>query len=159
MYIGVDQAVKQMMADERASAVSRTTLCNTGSDSVESTAGAFLKKYFAVDSDCGTSTQLCFADSYRNQKLKDITNNITTALNNNAYCVKVSSGGAMCIKPLEAGAEYTVVYADVNGPKSPNIMGRDLFTFKIYNDGFVGERTSTSSAFYKLKNNDWEMNY
>ena len=158
MYIAVDQAVKQMMADERASAVSRTTLCNTGADTVENTAGAFLKKYFAIETDCGTKMKPCFADSYRNAKLNDITAKIEETFDNHYYCVKVTSGGAICLKPLE-NKDYTQIYVDINGSKSPNVMGRDLFYFKIYDDGFVGERTSRSSAFSKLKNNNWEMDY
>lgn len=158
MYIGVEQAVKQMMADERASSVSRTTLALTGSDTVENTAGAFLKKYFAIETDCGIKMKPCFADSYKNAKLSDITHKLEETFDNHYYCVKVTSGGAICLRPL-GNKDYTLIYVDVNGSKSPNIMGRDLFYFKIYDDGFVGERTSTSSDFYKLKNNNWEMNY
>ena len=35
------------------------------------------------------------------------------------------------------------MYIDVNGPKGPNIGGRDMFTMRYYNDGSIDVYTVT----------------
>lgn len=76
------------------------------------------------------------------------------------------------------------VYIDVNGPDLPNIYGRDMFTFNIYEDFSIDNispvtikyndataerntlfknncKTSTTGegCFGKILNDNWQMNY
>lgn len=155
--------------------------------SVTNTAGKFLvgdannKPYYNVLKDCETTAQPCFAASYSN-----INGNSTQAFScNNGYNVVLKSGTAMCIIPADAGNPATV-HIDVNGPDSPNIGGRDMFTFYIYDDFTIDEKdvtpakvkdgtaetarnnlfntsclssTTGEGCFGKILNDNWKMNY
>lgn len=75
-----------------------------------------------------------------------------------------------------------IVYIDTNGPEAPNISGRDLFRFFIYNDYTIDEvnpsladedkttarenfsetcltSTNGSGCFSRIYANDWKMDY
>lgn len=162
-YSAVSDAVKQLMVDERASSMKKTYLYDEEED-VANTAGRFIKKYFTIERDCGSSMTPCFADSYKNIDMDNITDALETFM---LYCAKTSFGGSMCISTVKDNFVY--VFVDVNGAKKPNTAGRDLFVFYIYDDGFVGDRIKPVPACYnssysqgcftKLKNNDWVMDY
>lgn len=93
-------------------------------------------------------------------------------------------GGGVELRPTE----YTrvqipaIVYIDTNGPETPNISGRDLFRFFIYNDFTIDEvspnltdedkatarnnfsetcltSTNGSGCFSRIYANDWKMDY
>ena len=162
-YTGVEEAVKRMMVDETVSSVSKSTLRKSGSDTAKNTAGKFMKKYFNIVQDCGTSKSSCLASKYININGKDITKKVASG---DFYCATLDTMAAICISPMTS--ESAVVYVDVNGVKKPNIAGKDLFMFHIQKDGTVKDNTSSSDCkntenaggcFKKLKKNDWEMNY
>ena len=169
-YTSVANAIKLMLIDERASSISKSSLnIDETSDTVTSTAGNFLKKYFKVTRDCETEPGDCFAASYKNLEKK----NIVLPVKNEAYCVSLDTGVSMCITPPSSLSKIvTRVLVDINGPQRPNIGGRDLFLFYIYMDGFIGDRVSTSGdlaectaneygsgCFNRIINADWTMDY
>lgn len=168
------------------------------SKTVSETAGAFFKTYYNINRDCGTDTQPCFASTYVSLNGSN-TENFTCT---NGYSVLLANGSAMCIIPPRSETSRVCiasslncaisisnfpeanVYIDVNGPNLPNIGGRDMFTFNIYEDFSLdevspdnvkagtaeGDRNNlyntncTSSAtgvgcFGKILNDNWEMNY
>ncbi len=163
--------------------------------SVSGTAGSFLRDYYKVTQDCVYDTQPCFADKYA-----DISTMTDTDFDCSGYSVNVASGAAICIIPAKiteeeqsdaSGGTTTVetknpaiVYIDVNGAKDPNIGGRDMFTFNIYEDFTIDEidpaeadlstiesdreelynnNCLTSSigkgCFSKILTDNWTMNY
>lgn len=166
-YTSIANAVKLMMMDERAKNLKTTSLYKTSaSDSIANTSGAFIKKYFKVTTDCETEPGECFAASYKN---------LSGALiklppKDSSYCASIATGASICISPGDASNNSTVVI-DVNGVDKPNIAGRDLFSFYIYNDGFVGDRISGddvtickenaygTGCFNRIMKADWVMDY
>lgn len=154
---------------------------------IANTAGRFFigdannKPYYSIAKDCGTTAQPCFAASYSN-----INGNKTEAFScSTGYNVIIKSGTAMCIVPANDG-NPAVVYVDVNGSDNPNIGGRDMFTFYIYDDYSIDEKgitpdkikdntatteretlftnfclssTTGEGCFGKLLNDNWKMNY
>ena len=147
--------------------------------SVANTAGKFFigdtnnDPYYNIIKDCETTAQPCFATSYSN-----INGNTTQAFScNNGYNVILKSGTAMCIIPADI---------DVNGQDNPNIGGRDMFTFYIYDDYSIDDKDITpdkikndtaetarndlftasclsstigEGCFGKILNDNWKMNY
>ena len=167
VYTAVTNAVKLMMIDERVNSIAKSSLYLDEGDTVANTAGAFLKKYFNVKTDCGTEPGECFAASYVNLNQEAI--NLPSS--NEAYCVMTSTNASVCLTPPEETRAARVL-VDVNGPARPNIAGRDLFLFYIYGDGFIGDRVSNSDTteecrsnsygsgcFNRIVNADWSMDY
>lgn len=155
--------------------------------SITNTAGRFLvgdannKPYYNILKDCETTAQPCFATSYSNIN----GNNTENFSCNNGYNVLLKSGTAICIIPADAG-NPAKVHVDVNGTEGPNIGGRDMFTFYIYDDYSIDEKDITpdkikngtaeseretlfnnsclsstigEGCFGKLLNDNWKMNY
>lgn len=154
---------------------------------VANTAGKFFigdtnnDPYYNIIKDCETTAQPCFAASYSN-----INGNTTQAFScNNGYNVILKSGTAMCIIPADGG-QPAKVHIDVNGQDNPNIGGRDMFTFYIYDDYSIDDKDITpdkikndtaetarndlftasclsstigEGCFGKILNDNWKMNY
>lgn len=157
----------------------------------------FFNTYYTISNIglCGEDAQPCFADSYRS-----INSVARTAFScNDGYSVLLKSGGAMCIIPAEAAIEEDAeagvaaedakpahVFLDVNGSDKPNIGGRDMFSFYIYDYHTIddlgenieeigddankpalraqqaaGCNSSSTGAgcFARIFNDDWKMNY
>ena len=167
VYTAVTNAVKLMMIDERVKSIAKSSLYFEDGDTVEATAGAFLKKYFNVTKDCETEPGECFAASYVNLNKEAV----SLPADGEAYCVATSTNVSICLIP-PAASKAARVLVDVNGPARPNIAGRDLFLFYIYGDGFIGDRVSNSDTteecrsntygsgcFNRIINADWSMDY
>ena len=149
----------------------------------------FLNTYFKVAIDCDTKPVPCFADSYKGL---DGSSNLDTTNMNLSYgnCVSLADGAAICIpyggmrsrleRFGESDSPYhpeVSVWVDVNGPKGPNIMGRDFFVFNLYSDGKIGEsytlepdkaendfenncqQGSYGGCFSKIIMDGWTMDY
>lgn len=172
---------------------------NTGK-TIDETAGQFLKTYYKINRDCGTDTQPCFADAYGSID-GDGDENFSCS---NGYSVLLPDSTAICIVPARTERlpntcypsgiclevintrfyPNATVYIDVNGPDLPNIGGRDMFTFNIYEDFSIDNispvtikyndataernelfdnncKTSTTGVgcFGKILNDNWQMNY
>ena len=51
-------------------------------------------------------------------------------------CAVIASGASICVGTMSAGGNIAVA-TDINGKQGPNVVGRDLFTLAIENNGTV----------------------
>lgn len=139
VYSQITEAIKLMMIDENVDKVPQTNILTQDDDWDASLqrAGGFLKKYFKVIKDCGvTNAGGCFADNYTSL---DGSNSGPPMLNN-CYGVIISNGASICVVPGAGAVSRPCVFkVDINGPKKPNIAGRDLFMISVYYDGTLDE--------------------
>lgn len=138
----------------------------------------FFNDYYSVKRKCDNAFTPCFANSYRSI---DGTNSGSFPVFN-GFAVQLDDDSSIYIETSDQGANVRV---DVNGPEPPNIGGRDLFHFVIYDDYSIDEgatptdkrdgtaqqdrtelfNTNCISSFVglgcfgKILNDDWKMNY
>ena len=140
-YVELQENLLVLSTENNNKSFYKSILSKQGSKSVEETAGEFIKGFYTITNDCEGTAQPCFADSYR-------TINSSTRTNfscSDGYNVLLKGGAAMCIIPAdsaveadeEAGVEAkdaipAHIFIDVNGIDRPNIGGRDLFSFYVY---------------------------
>lgn len=161
-------------------------------ESLDDNVGKFLTEYFKVNKNCGDTAQPCFAATYRS-----INSGTQIAFSCDGYSVTISNGASLCMIPasisdmelfspdgnkiVRVEAPVTV-FLDTNGPDAPNTGGRDMFTFKIYEDFSIDEfspddiKNATANrdtyfnnncktsylgqgCFSRLISNKWEMDY
>lgn len=194
-YVELQESLLILKTENYQKGLYGSSLNKKSSTSIRNSAGKFLLGYYKITQDCETDTQPCFASKYA-----DLSTMTYSDYSCEGYSVVVAGGAAICIVPASiteeevsdgTGATTTketknpaVVYIDVNGSKEPNIGGRDMFTFNIYEDFTIDEvdpaSTDLSSieternnlydenclsssigkgCFAKILNDDWEMNY
>ena len=142
---------------------------------------SFLNTYFKVAVDCDSTPAPCFANSYKALDGSDY-NFINGGTFPSGDCVSLADGVAICLDrgmtpPAPGGwHDYVILYIDVNGPKGPNINGRDLFATHLYSDGKMGDSYVLSPAaaqndfdfcqsggyvgcFSKIVTDGWKMDY
>ncbi len=147
-FATMNNAVKMLMINERAGAVKKTSLYRTdATESLDNSAGNFLKTYFKIVEDCETASDTCFAEKYKNISGDEI----SLPDDDTAYCVSLATGPSVCLTP-NTGNKPAIVVVDVNGPAKPNISGIDLFRYYIYNNGYVGEYASGNVLDNIMKN-------
>ncbi len=138
VYTELSQSLKLLMADEGVNKItdSDTLTFQEGEDIVTITQRVgdnFFKKYFKVIKDCGTGDG-CFANNYRyiagGENIADPEIHYAITIANGASIGWHLNDSLSAIYP-----SYFVV--DINGLKSPNIVGRDLFTLSYYYDGSI----------------------
>ena len=102
----------------------------------------FMKQYFKVVQECGTTSTPCFASSYKNQN--GGTYVVDTLNRGGTYYGVLASGVSFGIMydALDTGTIYTddfsyKIVVDINGKKGPNIYGRDLFVMYVFPDGVI----------------------
>ena len=138
VYNEVQQASLRYMTDKNAinlreaGLVTQTEMAN------------FTHTYFKVVSDCGhTVSAPCFPTSYRSQSgTEAATNNASWGA---ASSVVLASGASIIIdypnvytKTVNGvTSHYGHMLIDINGPKGPNIGGRDMFYAEFYDDGSI----------------------
>lgn len=127
----------------------------------------FIKNYFKVVKDCGTSTNGCFADKYKSiDGSKTVTYNTITC----NIVFTLASGASICADTHDDNKRIIGIEVDINGKQGPNIFGRDFFYLSIDNNGTVfdeyeyDEKTFTVSSpwspyFAKILNDGWKMEY
>ncbi len=98
--------------------------------SPEDTAGKFLKKYFKIAKYCGApdgnGASECFAPmyySYSDKQKKDVP---VSDLGLAGACAQLDNGTSICISPQLLANNPPTVVIDLNGPKGPNILSKDL---------------------------------
>ncbi len=141
-YRELDQNLKMIQAQDYYNNGFYKSILALRGKSVEETAGCFFlggcedilthkesKPFYNVSKDCEKTAQPCFAASYKNIN-GDKNENFTCS---DGYNVTVQNGTALCIIPADNNKPATV-YTDVNGAEGPNIGGRDMFKFYIFND-------------------------
>ena len=176
VYNEFQQAALQYMTDRNALNLKEAGLVtNEAADS-------WVKNYFKVVQDCSAEPAACFAiGEYKRLNGNDISI-FTTGVNQYV----LASGAAVYVSP--DGDGKVNVWFDINGKKGPNIVGRDVFATKLYNNGMMDDSVcanNISSApltkeqreesyqadclegnggcwwgcLGKIINDGWEMNY
>ena len=142
---------------------------------------AMVPQYFKTVKVCDSSLTPCFPETSSYKKISGV------ALNANVYSVQTSyvlaSGASVRFYRAVSGNRICYLQVDVNGQKGPNILGRDLFTLSIYNDGTIDDDGSSAplseadrntlferdcngntgagdyGCFGKILNDNWQMTY
>ncbi|GBF23285.1 fimbrial protein pilin [Candidatus Gastranaerophilus sp. (ex Termes propinquus)] len=108
-----------------------------------------LRPHFTMMQDCGTTNNACFATAYT--RLNNTAYTSMSPNDANAYrfmsqdgisfsfhrrnghasgTCNAATGSNVC-----SGGSAVIIHVDLNGPKPPNQLGRDLFLFAIYPEG------------------------
>ncbi len=133
-YTEITTAITALLADEQAGDNQNfyNTSAGVSNSSYNSGAQYFLDNYFKLvknTTKCSNTSNPCYkAGTYHNKA----GNNGT--LSSDYKCALISTGALVCMK-VTGGRAYIVV--DVNGKRSPNTVGEDVFSFYIQPDGTV----------------------
>lgn len=178
VYNETTQAVQQVMTDNNGN-----TLFAAGLTS-QTALNNWIKNYFKVTTDCSGDSTQCLAPNAEYIKINKDTNFMTDRTAQNYYAL---ASGAV-VRPLydQSGNKRFNIFVDTNGKKGPNVLGRDVFFFAVYENGAIDDyKDSTTSAplsvadrdslfenqcyssssdglwgcFGKLLNDNWEMTY
>ena len=172
-YNEFSQALLRYQTDRNAINLSEAGL--SSQDAVNN----FITTYFKNVKECDTMNN-CFASSYKAMDGGTI-NNYSANVKSYVFASGVS------IRPLYAksGAKLVNIGIDINGQKGPNIGGRDLFWFYVYNNGVIDDvpidantvaplttaeretqysnycasANSVDGCFGKILNDNWQMTY
>ena len=170
----LSQALIQYQTDKNALNLKEAGL--TDNNALKS----FFQSYFKVINDCGLKQEPCFIASNSYKKINP-SEQIGTILKGGYF--SISSGASVGFESSIIGDRIATVYVDINGTKGPNIAGRDLFPFFIYNDRTIDDYSADGSkpnkdvrdtnytadcvssncnwrgCFGKILNDNWEMTY
>ena len=174
-YNEVSQALLRYQTDRNALNLTEAGL------SSQTAWDAMVAQYFKTVQKCDNSLTPCFPATTSYKKMSGV------ALNSNVYDIKTSyvlaSGASVRFYYAVNGNRICFLMVDVNGKKGPNILGRDLFTLSIYNDGTIDDDGSSAplseadrntlferdcngdtgagdyGCFGKILNDNWQMNY
>ena len=178
VYNEFQQASLQYMTDKNALNLKEAGLVTN--EAIDN----WIKNYFRVVQDCSENANSCFAaDEYK------FMNGNSMSIGNLSSNVYLLSGGAVVYVYSDAGSGRIGIFVDINAKKGPNIIGRDLFALKIYDNGIIDDSSRLSSditsapltkeqrenlfqdyclsgkdngwwgCFGKILNDNWEMNY
>jgi prepilin-type N-terminal cleavage/methylation domain-containing protein len=100
---------------------------------------AFFTRHFKVTRNCSANANDCLPASVVN------INSNNVSIPNNLNCIINASGTTICLSTISNGQN---VFIDVNGPKDPNIKGRDVFGLKYSLKGDLEE-------FQDIYSQDW----
>ena len=177
------QVFERYMADQKVDTLNESDIYNN-----PGALNTFVRNYFKVVTDCGTSMADCFAPSYtyiNNAKVINVTgtcNKVFTMASGAVVCMDVENGnGSQDDEGNQEGSmtqlkcSVAVIEVDVNGPKGPNIYGRDYFVMYVTSSGQLVDKVfeandetfstsatdggSSNGAFGKILHDNWEMNY
>ena len=175
VYNEVEQALLRYQTDRNALNLTEAGL------SSQAAWNAMVPQYFKTVKVCDSSLTPCFPETSSYKKISGV------ALNANVYSVQTSyvlaSGASVRFYRAVSGNRICYLQVDVNGQKGPNILGRDLFTLSIYNDGTIDDDGSSAplseadrntlferdcngntgagdyGCFGKILNDNWQMTY
>lgn len=131
----------------------------------------FLTHYFKVNKNCGSSLDGCFNPTFKHISDTTTSNNLSSYITlTNSSCIMTTANIAICVSTFDKDTGYGTILVDTNGPKEPNIKGRDIFRLKYTNnnDGEISDFDSTvdcasgaapDGCFKKLENENWVMTY
>ena len=170
-YNELSQALLQYQTDRNA-----VSLVEAGLNSNDAIYN-FFNTYFKIVNKCENSTP-CMASEYKSMSGKTIGSKLSGFL--------VLASGTSLTYAYDAGSKRVMgLYVDVNGPKGPNIAGRDMFAIYVYKNGLIddisiddGNAPLTTEqreaafakcddvsgknwygCFGKILNDNWEMTY
>lgn len=112
--------------------------------------GTFINDYFKKSKDCGWGRYAykeCFGAEYTWDGYTASLDNLY-GLGDNPHCIIAKAGYALCLS-----YPYPWGLLDVNGPKGPNVFGKDTFPVIMANNGNLH---AYSPELAKVMNNDWD---
>ena len=144
----------------------------------------FIKSNFKIVQDCGDTSTPCFAPNSQYRKINTSPGSVGTSQKAFVTLASGASFGYGYLNNNEVyGEKVAVIDLDINGPKGPNIAGRDVFILAIFNNGMIDEysamsapastevremsfnngcisaNTTWTGCFGKILNDNWQMNY
>ena len=178
VYNEFSQALLQYQTDKNAVNLTEAGLVS------QDAANSFVKSYFKTVQECDSMDD-CFEDKYMTlsgENFSTYSRSVHSFVLANGASVRVSY-----VKEFENSVNKLFnVGVDVKGKKGPNILGRDLFFFAVYNNGLIddfidnnsvpplskddreskfqsqcnsGAKSSGWGCFGKILNDNWEMTY
>lgn len=134
VYNELAQAAEQLKTDSNVTRLGESRLRRQGS-------GYLLNHYFKTTKTCNNDNLTdCFGNDYQNMNGDDVS--ISNFVPANSACAIIASGASICV----SGTSYLEVVTDINGKQGPNIVGRDLFSLIIWNNGTVTTKRDPSDA-------------
>ena len=138
----------------------------------------FFQNYFKILNNCNEEITPCFASEYKNMLGKSFTIGL-------GHKVTLADGTSVAYGVVNYNSSIQfVAYVDINGPKGPNIAGRDTFAIYIYNNGLIDDYSDGMApmtndqreaafnnycadpsmnnwygCFGKILNDNWQMTY
>ena len=129
-YSETSQALLQYQSDRNA-----VNLKEAGINSLDGALN-FINSTFKILNNCGADREPCFAPEY---KKLDGTVMTETFCASYSPCMVLANGMSVAIYYQgNSNALFQIIF-DINGQKGPNIVGRDFFTFYIYNNGVIDD--------------------
>ena len=124
----LNNALGTLVINENKVKFSETIMNSSVAGTTDDTVGKFIKKYLRVAKYCGEPTggkSDCFASKYYEYNGNDKKTVSTTVLGLDGACAQLKNGVSLCLTRQNGGDPARVVM-DLNGPKGPNIIGRDF---------------------------------
>ena len=139
----IEAAINGLAVNENKSSFFHTMMYSaTEPESYENNAEIFLKKYLRVSKICTENSNDCFAKTY--YEYKDNDKKVFTP-NYKGACASLKNGTSLCLTP-QIGASAITGIIDLNGPKGPNIINKDLRTFTLSSISQTGRDTEVASV-------------
>ena len=148
----IKSAVDSLVVKENVKNFSQTTMYSNGTESVDNTSGKFMKRYLRVSKyygDANANKDLikkeCFANKYyeyadKSKKEFTIDSKLVGA------CAKLKNGASICLAPQVGATTSVQGVMDINGPKGPNVYGKDLREIKLGALAFVTRESEVGSS-------------
>ncbi|MBD5402110.1 type II secretion system protein [bacterium] len=153
----IDETIRSLPVKENQASFKDTTMYSDSGSDIEAKSGKFLKKYFRVAKYCGViasgGTTDCFASEYFEYSDRDKKIIPQADIGLQGACAQLKNGISLCIMP-QIGNNAPQVYMDLNGPKGPNVIGRDIFLSDDFELGAQKVSSSTSGSSYSVNSED-----
>lgn len=115
------------VAENKSSFFSTMMYLDSEPSTYKDSSGKFIKKYLRIAHDCGDSNGSCFADTYYEFKNND---KVVYKPDYKGACAQLKNGSSLCLIPQIAANKIEGII-DLNGPKGPNVYGKDLRPFSF----------------------------
>lgn len=134
-YTEFNQALQQMAIDKGCA---NDLKCTGITDLSDKQAFEIIKDYLSLAKYCPDSKTGCWgSETYKGLNNTDFlidfdTDHLPKALTTNGFSIHFNNWGG-CNSQGKGVSESTCgnIYVDINGPKKPNILGRDTFAFNV----------------------------
>ncbi len=161
VYSDISQAVEKILVESNSVNLRESRLRRDGND--------YLLSFFNTTKTCSSSTITnCFASSYSTRKAASIA--ASSYVPAYSTCAMLASGTSVCFGQMSSDGNIQVA-VDLNGQQGPNILGLDLFSMRITNNGKVdGAGTSgnncvtatgydNGACFNRVVDAGWNIDY
>ncbi len=139
----IQSAVEGLAVNENKSSFFETMMyTNEEPTTYTDSAEKFIKTYLRPSKLCGDNNGDCFATRY--YEYKDNDKKVYTPTYKGS-CAKLKNGASICLTP-QTGAQAIEGLIDINGTKSPNVLGKDLRTFTIDVQTRAGRNTEVAAV-------------